>query len=205
MQYSRGPRHGIYIKTFAFLPIRKGVEAQKFHDHWRHPHATWGREMRDVRRYVQNHRISTSLLGAAQDRYEGIVEAWFESIEDLQNFVKDPAYLNYLAPDEVNFIDTDGLTYLTSSDESPSESDRPRRLDDADSLWSPWVVPHCIKLFQLVLSGGNHDLEGTDDAAIAKALGALRHARFYPLDALIPPGGPPFIAIREFWPPYCLT
>ena len=33
------------IRFFALLPRRPDIDRQRFHDHWRHPHGTMGRQI----------------------------------------------------------------------------------------------------------------------------------------------------------------
>ena len=190
-----------YIKVFAFIPRRKDITSQAFHDHWRHPHATWGKQMQHIRRYLQNHQISTELLGAEQNRYEGIAEAWFESVEQAAAFGSDPTYKMHIGPDESHFIERDNLTYLAVTEEVLAPARDVRDPDKPDTLWSPWRAPVSIKLFQVFLQNHDSAWARSEDAGLGDQLRALRHVRCLPIDALNPPEGTRFVGLREMWWP----
>jgi hypothetical protein len=190
-----------YVKVYAFIPRRQDISSQAFHDHWRHPHATWGKQMRNVRRYVQNHQLVSQLLGPEQNRYDGIAEAWFETAQHATAFSDDPAYRKYIGPDEAGFIDGSRLTYLAVTEEVLSPTHRMPDADRPDTLWSPWDVPLAIKLFQIFLPGRKDAWSLAGDGELGNKLRALRHTRCYPIDALSPPEGVRFVGLRELWWP----
>src|SRR3546814_6863886 len=93
------------IRMMAVFARREGMTPQAFHDHWRYPHGSLGQGLRIIKRYVQSHQVDVDFLDAAQNRYEGIAEVWFDSEADAAAFVTDPDSVAYALKDEPNFVD----------------------------------------------------------------------------------------------------
>src|SRR3546814_11639359 len=68
---------------------------QAFHDHWRYPHGSLGQGIRIIKLYVQSHQVDVDFLDAAQHRYEGIADVWFDSEAAAAAFVTAPDYVPY--------------------------------------------------------------------------------------------------------------
>src|SRR3546814_7907151 len=45
-------------KMYGLIPRKQGMGRDEFHDYYRHPHGTMGRNMTTMRGYVQNHQRS---------------------------------------------------------------------------------------------------------------------------------------------------
>jgi hypothetical protein len=188
------------IKMFAMLPRRSDISAQAFHDHWRHPHGTFGRRISTVRRYVQSHQVPSDLLGDDQGRYDGVVEVWFDNVRDALGLPEHPVYRDYLVPDEPRFIDMDGLRFVFTREEViASGHDAGHVTDEADLHWDPEARPTAIKLIQLIEPGADSP-EPDAAAALADRVGALRHVHCVPA-VEVHPEGADFAAVRELWWP----
>jgi hypothetical protein len=104
------------VKVFLMLHRKPGLTREQFLEYWSGPH----REMAvrtaaatRLRRYVQNHPIQHGMTdalrqgrGAIAGDYDGIVEAWWDSFEDLAevgNTAKEIA--GALLEDERRFCD----------------------------------------------------------------------------------------------------
>jgi uncharacterized protein (TIGR02118 family) len=70
------------IKFFGLIPRRSDISSQEFHDHYRHPHGTLGRQIPTFRDYVQSYQIHSPLLGPDQTRFEAVAEVWFDTVGD---------------------------------------------------------------------------------------------------------------------------
>lgn len=190
------------IKMFCALPRRRDISAQAFHDHWRHPHGTLGSTISTVRNYVQSHRIETVILDETQSHYDGIVEVWFDSVDDAIALPDHPAYKRHLVPDEPRFIDMDRIRYVFTNEEilfsGPDASDP--SLDAADLNWNECNRATSIKLIQFF----SEDISSTRDEnyyrELGLSLGAFRHA-FCTANDKIHPSTPPFKGVRELWWP----
>jgi uncharacterized protein (TIGR02118 family) len=98
---------------------------EAFLAHWHGPHAALARESREVmrvRKYVQNHTITTK-TGAAENEvrggpaeFDGMAEAWFDSLEDvnrLQDSEDARNAMQIFLQDEPNFIDLKNSVFFT--------------------------------------------------------------------------------------------
>ena len=186
---------------FCALPRRRDVSSDEFHDHWRHPHGTLAMQIASVRKYVQSHQLSTPLLGAHQARYEGVVEVWFDCESDAALFPKDPAYSQYLVPDEPRFIDMEGIRYVFTDEEILMSGAGPSdELDDADRAWREANRATSIKIIQLVEADSDIPWASEQDLALGRQIGALRHSRCRP-NGILHAEGAAFLGIRELWWP----
>ena len=189
------------VKMVAAIPRRKDLSEQEFHDHWRHPHGTISRQMLTVRSYVQSHRTRSRLLPREQETYDGITEVWFDNILDAVGVKDNPAYLRYNGPDEPLFVDMERLVFVFVTEEVlASRANVNAWPNEADVLWSPWNWSVCVKLIQLIEPSPGRDWASSDDESLGIRIGALRHVRSRPVDA-IHGDKPPFVGVRELWWP----
>jgi hypothetical protein len=189
------------IQFFALIPKKKGISSQEFHDHWRHPHGTMGRQIPTLRSYVQCHQIETSLLDSGQHIFEGIAESTFDTVKDAMTFGVEPVYKTYIQPDEPNFVDGPGLQWLNTEEEVlvPRVS-KEEGAAHADSLWLHLDLPLSIKILQFIRPDGNTSWAGNSDAELGHKIGALRHVRNYPMKA-IHGDNPSYLGVRQLWWP----
>lgn len=177
------------IKLVIALPRARGVSEQFFHDHWRHPHGTWGKRISTVRHYVQSHRMQSSFLDETQNRYDGICEVWYEGIHDATSIGSHPVYKKYLIPDEPKFIDMEHIVFTFMDEEILMAAPDPNEVEgSADFAWSAHAQPVTIKLIQLIEQNGDQPWDGEDDLSLGMAIGALRHVRLRPNPILHPTG-----------------
>lgn len=177
------------IKLFIALPRAADISEQTFHDHWRHPHGTWGKRISTVRHYVQSHRLKTSYLGASQERYDGVCEVWYEGEHDATSIGSHPVYAKYLIPDEPKFIDMEHIVFTFMDEEILMAAPDPNEQEgSADFAWSAHAQPVTIKLIQLVEENGDKPWDSEDDLSLGMAIGALRHVRSRPNKVLHPTG-----------------
>jgi hypothetical protein len=190
-------------KLFSLLSRAPHVGAEEFHDHWRHPHGTFGRLIPVSRSYVQSHRIPCDLLGAEDhDGVDGVAEAVFDSLADALGVSQEHQYTAYVQPDEPAFVDLTRMQWLFA-DEEVLVSRRAAVGDphgDADALWSHLDRPTSVKLLQFVRPGGAPGWAGPRDAELGDRIGALRHVRNHAV-AEAHPDGAAFAGVRELWWP----
>lgn len=184
------------VKQMHLLPRRAGLAVQAFHDYWRHPHGTMGRQVTSVVRYVQSHRLDTPHLGPAQARFDGVVESWYASVDAARAVAQEPTYAGYLAASAARFVDQRGIRGVLACEEAVAE--RPATSDAADLAWDHERAATAIKLFQFV------ERERADRGAppAVDLLGPFRHVRSRP--APIPgkaASAAPFVRVEELWWP----
>jgi len=189
------------IQFFALIPRMKGISSQEFHDHWRHPHGTMGRQIPTLRSYVQSHQIHTDLLEQNQAQFEGIAESTFDTVKDAMEFGQEPYYKQYIQPDEINFVDQSRLEWLNTEEEVLVPRPRIQNgVSYADSLWLHLDLPMSIKILQFIRSSGNPDWADNDDIELGRRIGALRHVRNYP-SRVIHDNNPLYLGVRQLWWP----
>jgi hypothetical protein len=81
------------VKVFLMLHRKPGLTREQFLEYWSGPHkelAVRTAAVTRLRRYVQNHPVQHEMTealrkgrGALAADYDGIVEAWWDSFEDL--------------------------------------------------------------------------------------------------------------------------
>ncbi|MGV6876275.1 EthD domain-containing protein [Pseudochelatococcus sp. B33] len=189
------------IKMFVTIRSKPHLSKQQFHDHWRHPHGTWGRGIRNLTSYVQSHRIDTPHLGAAQAELDGVVEVGLETAEDVAGLSTDKAYIEHLQTDEPNFVENIGLSFMNEdvlrSGERPTEGQ-----DDGRWPWRESEQPVSIKLIQVITNVGGEPWKPDDEKAIGQALAATRHVIATPDRTLHPTDEMnAIVAIRQLWWP----
>src|SRR3546814_13240624 len=70
-------------KMYGLIPRKQGMGRDEFHDYYRHPHGTMGRNMTTMRGYVQNHQIDTDRLGPGQARFDAVAEIWLDKEAEI--------------------------------------------------------------------------------------------------------------------------
>src|SRR3954468_14171743 len=105
------------IKLLFCLRRRPDLTREEFLTHWHGPHAAIGRAGASAigaTRYVQNHTLTHPLNeGLRQSRnapepFDGVVELWFDSIDDVGATFTEPdarRAIAALVADEPHFID----------------------------------------------------------------------------------------------------
>ena len=105
------------IKMFGVIPRAKHLTPQQFHDHYRHPHGTLGRNISPFKAYSQAHQFHTDLLDERQTRFEACAEVWFDNWTDAVGLGDEPIYLRDVKVDEPNFVDLENLRWVFVEEE----------------------------------------------------------------------------------------
>lgn len=189
------------IKMYGLIPRKPGMSRDEFHDYYRHPHGTMGRNMVTMRGYVQNHQIGTDRLGPDQRRFDAVAEIWMDNEKDIAKFREDPIIVRYLLEDEPKFVDMPNLQFFAADSEVLTSGPALNAgLHPGDEMWSPASRPLSVKLMLFVEPEGSPDWTRSDDEALGLRLGAFRHTRARPL-ASVHGDAPPFLGLQEIWWP----
>jgi hypothetical protein len=192
----------VSIKMFVLGVRRPDMPPAAFHDHWRHPHGTWGRRMPTLQGYVQSHQLETHLLGPTQSRYECVAEMWLEESDLDDRLGNDPVLQEYLIPDAPRFVIPEQSVSLAVHEHVVSTAAMvPVDFGAAgagDELWSPENCPVAIKLLHFIGLDEDPDWVYADHNGMARRLGALRHVHCVPLRAAT---DVPFLGVHELWWP----
>jgi uncharacterized protein (TIGR02118 family) len=102
------------VKLVAFFKRKPGMPVDAFQEHWRTTHAALVVAQAGLRRYVQNHSLLDDYPTAEPD-YDGVAEAWFDSVDDMRALASSSAY-TAVREDEANFIDATSMGVLLSDE-----------------------------------------------------------------------------------------
>ncbi|KAK0382916.1 hypothetical protein NLU13_8832 [Sarocladium strictum] len=109
------PKPGKYVKVSLFLRKRPDLSDEYFHAYWANNHIAPAFEnrkfMEKVRRYNQHHvtaeeKALAKSSGAPVLEYDGIAELWLDNFDDWRAIVTDTEFVEKVASDEGNFLDS---------------------------------------------------------------------------------------------------
>jgi hypothetical protein len=189
------------IKVVEMIPAKPGISLQYFHDHWRHPHSSWGMLIKSVRAYSQGHRFDTPHLPVGQARFEGVAEIWFEGINDCRQLRDNFIFKKYLEKDAPLFADLQNSVNAFTDEEVIQSAPSPtEKGGSADFAWRVERRPVSVKLVQMIEEDGEEPWAADDDLEMGLKIGVARHVRSRPNPALHPDGAP-VAGFRELWWP----
>ena len=187
-------------KIFALIRRRIDLSSQEFHDHYRHPHATFGMNMSTLRGYVQSHQFTSRHLSGRQDEFEAVAELWLDNEEDVRTFREERNVIAHILPDEPKFMDVGALKVLAAEEEVIASGPDPQLFqDEGDQAWSEASRPTSIKLLQFIHNAYDAEWISPEDKALGLSIGALRHVRCHPWRLIA--ADPPYAGVRELWWP----
>lgn len=105
------------IKGIALAARKAGMPEAEFHRYWREVHGPLALRIRNLRRYVQSHRLPTPVPGFEQVAYDGVAEIWFDTLDELLGLPRNPDYVQGAMADEPNFIDMSKLAFLATEEQ----------------------------------------------------------------------------------------
>lgn len=166
-------------KIFGFIPPAPGIDIQEFHDHYRHPHGTFGLRITSIQNYVQSHRFDSGLVPREDETFGAVAEIWMDNEDDIAGFADDPVQKECILPDEKYFIDMDHLVILVTEEDVVVSGPKPSSSGHggADATWTPAQRPTSIKIMQLFADDAAFDDASRDDVGQITQLGALRYVR----------------------------
>src|SRR3546814_11570014 len=107
----------------------------EFHDYYRHPHGTMGRNMTTMRGYVHNHQIDTDRLGPGQARYDAVAAIWLDNAADVRTFREDPILVKYLLEHAPHFVDLPNPQFFAAASEVPVSGPPQTAGDRTSGMW----------------------------------------------------------------------
>jgi len=100
--------HGHY-----FITRKESLDDGAFHRYWRETHGPIAGRMKQLRMYVQSHRIP---YAGSNSSYDGEAEGLIDSLDALAEMFKSPEYLDGALADERNFIDLKRVEWMMTED-----------------------------------------------------------------------------------------
>lgn len=191
------------IKMLAPIPRRPDVSKQYFHDHYRHPHGTWARQVSYLRGYTQFHQFDVDLLGPTQSHFEACAQTWHDNEDTAMDVGNHPDYVRDMIPDEFNFVDMEKLRFSFCEEEVICAGPDPHvEQKPGDAAFRLDTRPMSVQLLQFVIKDGSTRWDNDDDKELGLRIGALRHVRCRP-SRIVHPDGAFVIGIRElYWPTF---
>lgn len=116
------------IKLVYIVRARDDVAPEEFHRYWLEVHGPMVRDAAKAlraRKYIQSHTMETPLNDALIESrgmapfYEGIAEAWWDSLDELQAAVSEPEgaeAIKMIGEDEAIFIDQSRSTMFVTEE-----------------------------------------------------------------------------------------
>src|SRR6185436_11307738 len=109
------------IKLIVLLKRKQGMSPADFRQYWREKHGPLALRTKDFmshfRKYVQCYQLPKEALPGMEhafSRYDGLLELWADSVEEMKRAFDSPGYKNVIHPDESNFCDdTDVIIMAT--------------------------------------------------------------------------------------------
>jgi len=110
-----GPINPGAIHLIALAIRKQGMSVGDFQAYWRGHHGPLAVKVPGLRRYVQNHPFPEMYGSRNAPLCDGVAEAWFDSLEDLQASTQTPE-LAAVRADEPNFMDVSKLVFILTQD-----------------------------------------------------------------------------------------
>jgi uncharacterized protein (TIGR02118 family) len=105
------------VKISVLIKRKRGMSLEDFHHYWRYKHGPLALAQQDFichfTRYVQCHQVAP-VTGKKAPDYDGIVELWAESTDEVERGFASSDYKNVIQPDEKNFCDDTNVIVMTT-------------------------------------------------------------------------------------------
>ena len=111
----QGPADPAAVHLIALATRRPGMSVETFQKYWREHHGPLASMVPGLRRYVQDHPFPELYASRNAPLCDGVAEAWFDNLEDLQRSTQ-TAELAAVRADEPNFMDVSKLVFILTHD-----------------------------------------------------------------------------------------
>jgi uncharacterized protein (TIGR02118 family) len=101
------------IHVHYFITRIRSLDDAAFHRYWRETHGPIAGRIKQLRMYVQSHRVPVS---STNSPYDGEAEVMLESLDTLAELRKSTEYLDGALADERNFIDLKRVEWMAAGD-----------------------------------------------------------------------------------------
>ena len=101
------------IHIHYFITRKESLDEAAFHRYWRETHGPIAGRIKQLRMYVQSHRIP---YAGTNSTYDGEAEVLIDSLDTLAEMRKSPEYLDGALADERNFIDLKRVEWMATRD-----------------------------------------------------------------------------------------
>jgi uncharacterized protein (TIGR02118 family) len=104
---------GAMLHIHYFITRKTTLDDADFHRYWRDTHGPIVTAIKQLRMYVQSHRI---VLAGTNSPYDGEAEVLIDSLEALADLRRSPEYREGALRDEHNFIDLTRVEWMVTRD-----------------------------------------------------------------------------------------
>lgn len=106
------------IKMIITLKRRKGMSHREFQDYRREVHAPLLFAIPEADRYIRRFVVSYPVPAPAfgEPSYDAVVEAWFDTMDDLEALYLSENFRSKVEPDHANFIDLSQVGRIISEE-----------------------------------------------------------------------------------------
>ena len=108
------------IKMSLFITRRSDLTREQFNDYWLNKHWPIVQTVPEVkkytRRYVQLHNLGQTPQGYAALPFDGVAEAWFDSLDDFYKVATSKGWHDIVQKDDLNFLDPTKTQVLISEE-----------------------------------------------------------------------------------------
>ena len=107
------------IKMIITLKRREDMSHEEFVRYQRYIHRPLLESIPETRRYLRRFVVSYPIPapGYPDPSYDSVVEAWFDSMEDMHALYSSGSFLREVEPDHVNFIDLASVGRIVAEEE----------------------------------------------------------------------------------------
>uniref|UniRef100_B0T904 Ethyl tert-butyl ether degradation EthD n=1 Tax=Caulobacter sp. (strain K31) TaxID=366602 RepID=B0T904_CAUSK len=110
------------IKMTLLIVRKAGTSFDEFKDYWVNKHLPIVQAVPEVaqysRRYVQQYNTRSSPDHTPAAQFDGIAEAWFDSLEDALALVNSDNWINIIKKDDLNFLDVARTQMMLSEEKT---------------------------------------------------------------------------------------
>ena len=101
------------IHIHQFITRKEPLTEAAFHRYWHEMHGPIAGRIKQLRMYLQSHRIP---YAGANSSYDGAAEALFDSLDGLAEMRKSPDFIEGALADGSNFIDPNRVEFMATRD-----------------------------------------------------------------------------------------
>lgn len=95
------------VHAHYWIKRRSDMDLESFQRYWREVHGPIVKQIPQLRRYLQSHRVELD---------DGVAEAWVEDESAFHALLNEPSYLEGALADEPNFIDMNNVEFQLTED-----------------------------------------------------------------------------------------
>ena len=110
------------IKMTLLIARKAGTTVDAFKDYWTGRHLQVVQSVPEVqrysRRYVQQHNTYVGPAHTVAAPFDGIAEAWFDSLDDARSVIDSDNWRNVIKRDDLNFLDVSRTQVMLSEEKS---------------------------------------------------------------------------------------